>query len=103
MPTIEDAILLATEKHRGQKTKGGEAYIVHPLRVMCRMQSETEQIVAILHDLIEDTDVTLDDLRQMGYSEEIVETVDHLSRRAGESYDDFIQRIKSHSLAVRGI
>lgn len=101
MPNIEDAILLAVEKHRGQKDKSAAPYILHPLRVMGMMQTETERIVAVLHDVVEDSDVTLDDLRQRGYSDEIVEAVDHLTRREGESYDAFIQRIKPHPLAVR--
>ena len=101
MPTIEDAIRLALDKHHGQTDKAGEPYILHPLRVMAQMQTETEQIVAVLHDVVEDSDVTLDDLRRMGYGEVIVAAVDQLSRRAGESYDEFIERIKPHPLAVR--
>ncbi len=101
MPNIEDAILLATEKHRGQVDKSGAPYIVHPLQVMCRMRTETERIVAVLHDVVEDTGVTLDDLRSMGYGDEIVDALDHLTRRAGESYEQFIQRIKPHPLALR--
>lgn len=101
MPTIEDAIRLALDKHHGQVDKGGAPYILHPLRIMCAMQTETEQIVAVLHDVVEDSDVTLGDLRRMGFSDEIVDAVDHLSRRDGESYEAFIQRIKPHPLAVR--
>jgi (p)ppGpp synthase/HD superfamily hydrolase len=101
MPTIEDAIKLALEKHHGQTDKAGEPYILHPLRVMAQMQTEAEQIVAVLHDVVEDTDVTLDALRQMGFSEEIVEAIDHLSRRDDETYEQFIQRIKPNPLAVR--
>lgn len=101
MPTIEDAIRLALDKHHGQVDKGGAPYIMHPLRVMSYMETETEQIVAVLHDVVEDSDVTLDDLRRMGFSEEIVEAVDHLSRRDDETYEQFIQRIKPHPLAVR--
>ena len=101
MATIEDALKLALEKHHGQTDKAGEPYILHPLRVMAQMQTEAEQIVAVLHDVVEDTDVTLDDLRRMGYSEEIVTALDHLSRRDDESYEQFIQRIKPHPLAVR--
>ncbi|MBI1257182.1 MAG: HD domain-containing protein [Chloroflexi bacterium] len=101
MPNIEDAIKLALEKHHGQTDKGGAAYITHPLRIMAQMQTETEQIVAVLHDVVEDSDVTLDDLHQMGFSEEIVTALDHLSRRADETYEQFIQRIKPHPLAVR--
>jgi (p)ppGpp synthase/HD superfamily hydrolase len=101
MPTIEDAIRLALDKHHGQTDKSGAPYILHPLRVMAQMQTETERIVAVLHDVVEDSDVTLDALRDMGYSEEIAAAIDHLSRREGESYEQFIQRIKPHPLAVR--
>jgi (p)ppGpp synthase/HD superfamily hydrolase len=101
MADIEDAIRLALDKHHGQVDKGGMPYIMHPLRVMCQLNSESEQIAGVLHDVVEDTDVTLDDLRRMGFSEEIVTAVDHLSRREGESYDEFIQRIKPNALAVR--
>ena len=101
MPTIEDAIKLALDKHHGQTDKAGEPYILHPLRVMAQMQTEAEQIVAVLHDVVEDSDVTVDDLRKMGYREEIVTAIDHLSRRDDESYEQFIQRIKPNPLAVR--
>ena len=101
MPTIEDAIRLALDKHHGQTDKSGAPYILHPLRVMAQMQTDTERIVAVLHDVVEDSDVTLDALRDMGYSEEIVAAIDHLSRREDESYEQFIQRIKPHPLAVR--
>jgi (p)ppGpp synthase/HD superfamily hydrolase len=101
MPTVEDAIKLAIEKHHGQTDKAGEPYILHPLRVMAQMQTEAEQIVAVLHDVVEDSDVTLETLRGMGYSEEVVTAIDHLSRRKNESYEQFIQRIKPHPLAVR--
>lgn len=101
MPTIEDAIRLALDKHHGQTDKSGAPYILHPLRVMAGMQTESERIVAVLHDVVEDSDVTLDDLRRMGYSAEIVAAIDQLSRRKGETYEQFIQRIKPHPLAVR--
>lgn len=101
MPTIEDAIRLALDKHHGQTDKSGAPYILHPLRVMAGMQTEAERIVAVLHDVVEDSDVTLDDLRRMGYSAEIVAAIDHLSRREDETYEQFIQRIKPHPLAVR--
>ena len=101
MPTIEDAVILATEAHRGQVDRAGQPYILHPLRLMCGVNSETERIIAVLHDVIEDTDYTLDDLRQRGYSEEIVEAVDCLSRRDDETYEQFIQRIKPNRLARR--
>ena len=101
MPTLEDAIRLALDKHHGQKDKSGAPYILHPLRVMAGMQTDAERIVAVLHDVVEDTDVTLEDLRELGYDPEIVEAINHLSRREGETYEEFIQRIKPNPLARR--
>ena len=99
MPTIEDAILWATEVHRGQVDKAGHPYILHPLRVMLRMTSDDARFVAILHDTIEDSDHTLDDLRALGYSETIIAAVDAITRRADETYEQFIQRLKPNPLA----
>lgn len=101
MPTIEDAIIFATEAHRGQVDRAGNPYILHPLRLMCSQQSDTERIIAVLHDVVEDTNYTLDDLRKMGYEQEIVEAVDCLTRRDDETYEAFIQRIKPNHLARR--
>ncbi len=101
MPTIEDAILFATEVHRGQVDKAGNPYILHPIRVMMRMTSPEARIVAILHDTIEDSDHTLDDLRELGYDEPIIAAVDAISRREDESYEEFIQRLKPNPLARR--
>ncbi len=71
MPTLEDAIALAVEAHRGQKEKTGEPYILHPLRVMFRVETEIERVVAVLHDVIEDTGRTPDNLRALGFSAEV--------------------------------
>lgn len=101
MATIEDAIALANEAHRGQVDRAGAPYILHPLRVMCSVNSDTERIIAVLHDVVEDTDTTLDDLREQGYSDDIVEAIDHLSRRDDETYEAFIERIKPNELARR--
>lgn len=63
---IEDAINIAVNAHRGQRDKGGQPYILHPLRVMLAAQNDDERIVAVLHDVVEDSDLTLDDLRARG-------------------------------------
>ena len=75
MATIEKALQIAAQAHEGQKDKGGEPYILHPLRAMMSVQGEEAQIVAVLHDVIEDTSVTADDLRQAGFSDQIVDAV----------------------------
>lgn len=101
MPTLEDAIALAASAHAGQRDKMGEPYILHPIRVMLRLKTEDERTVAILHDVVEDTHVTLDELRRLGYSEEIVQAVELLSRREGETYAEFIERVRPNALATR--
>lgn len=101
MSTLARAIALAAQYHEGQTDKGGRPYIFHPLRLMLKALTEDEQIVAVLHDTIEDTDLTLDDLRRDGFSSEIVEAVDRLSRRDDETYHEFILRIKENRLAAR--
>ncbi len=101
MPTLEAAIQLAVQAHTGQVDRFGAPYILHPLRVMLRLETETERMVAVLHDVVEDTPVTLEALQAAGYPPEVVEAVDHLSRREGETYEVFIERIRPHPLARR--
>jgi len=101
MATLAKAIMLAAKYHEGQEDKGGNPYVFHPIRLMLKAVTEEEQIVAVLHDTIEDTDLTLDDLRNEGFSERIVEAVDTLSKRKKEPYEDFIVRIKQNPLARR--
>jgi (p)ppGpp synthase/HD superfamily hydrolase len=101
MPTLEDAIALAVEAHRGQRDKAGQTYILHPLRVMMRLETEAERMAAILHDVVEDTPYTLERLRGLGYPEEVLGALDCLTKREGESYEAFIERVRPHSLARR--
>ena len=101
MATLEDAILLAAQAHQGQKDKAGAPYILHPLRVMLRMGSDIGMMVAVLHDVLEDTQYTLLDLQQAGYPEEVLEALDCLTRRENETYEESIKRIKTTPLARR--
>jgi (p)ppGpp synthase/HD superfamily hydrolase len=79
--------------------KAGETYIIHPLRVMLRLRGSEARIVAVLHDVVEDTEWTLERLREAGFSEVEVTAVDHLTRREGEDYFDFVRRAASNPLA----
>lgn len=97
--TLEDAICFAANAHRGELRRTGQPYILHPIRVMLKVDSPEERMVAILHDVVEDTDCTLDDLRGLGCTEEVVVAIDCLSRREGESYDDFVERSAANPLA----
>ena len=101
MPTIEDAIALATEAHRGQTRPDGTPFILHPLRVMLSLRDDLDRVAAALHDVVEDSAITLADLRARGYEPAVVEAVDHLTRREGESYEAFVERIAPHPRARR--
>jgi GTP diphosphokinase / guanosine-3',5'-bis(diphosphate) 3'-diphosphatase len=72
MATIEKALQIAAKAHEPQVDKHGQPYILHPLRVMSAVEGEEARIVAILHDVIEDTSVTADDLRREGFGEEVM-------------------------------
>src|SRR3954470_21134310 len=100
LPTVADAIALATEHHRQSKDKGGAPYILHPIRVMLAMTTDDARRVAVLHDLVEDTHVTPDDLRKRGYPEAEIEALHALTKRKGESYDAFIERVRANPLAA---
>jgi len=97
---LTTAIRIANDAHEGQVDKAGAPYILHPIRVMLRLSNETERIVAVLHDTIEDTDVTIEMLRSLGFSEEILEAVLALTHQERESYEDFVLRVKENPLAA---
>jgi len=99
MATLEKAILIAAQAHEGQTDKSGAPYILHPLRMMMRMESEAAMIAAVLHDVVEDSDWTLEQLRGEGFSEEVLKAVDCLTNRDGESYDEFIVRVQTSIIA----
>jgi (p)ppGpp synthase/HD superfamily hydrolase len=101
MPTLEHAIALAVEAHRGQVDKAGQPYILHPLRVMFRLETELERIVGVLHDVVEDTDLTFDDLRRMGYAEEALTALEGVTRRADETYEAFVERSLAQPVSRR--
>ena len=97
---FEKAIILMLEKHRGQKDKAGKPYYGHLIRVSQEVFTGKRKIVALLHDSIEDTDVTPEYLLQQGFPQEIVKAVEAISRREGESYEDFIDRVAQNPLAT---
>ena len=101
MPTLEYAIILAARAHRGEVHKTGQPYVLHVVRVMLRLDTDVEKIVAVLHDLVEENGIMLDHLRAKGYSEEILQALDCLSRREDEPYGHFIERVKANPIARR--
>lgn len=100
MFTLEDAIALATSAHDGQVDKSGRPYIGHPLRVMASVTGEHEQMAAVLHDVIEDTAVTADDLTARGCPAVVVDAVVALSHLPDEPQEDYLRRVAANPLAL---
>jgi GTP diphosphokinase / guanosine-3',5'-bis(diphosphate) 3'-diphosphatase len=85
MSTLERAIQMAALAHAGQLDKAGQPYILHPLRVMLAVEGEHQRMAAVLHDVVEDTTVTLHALAAEGFAREVVDAVEALSKRPGET------------------
>jgi (p)ppGpp synthase/HD superfamily hydrolase len=99
MATLEDAILLAAQAHHGQRDRNGQPYVLHVLRVMLRVETDEQRTAAVLHDLVEDTPHSLDELRALGFGEHVVHAVDCLTHRDGEPYEAYVQRAASDPIA----
>ena len=97
---LDSAITLASQAHIGQKDKGGSVYILHPLRVMMQMEKEDAKIVAVLHDVVEDSPLTFDDLKNEGFSDNIIDALKCLTKEQGETYEKFIERVLTNKLAT---
>lgn len=97
---LDAAVTLATAAHAGQTDKAGAPYIGHPLRVMARVEGDDARMVAVLHDVLEDTSVTAEQLLALGCPEYVVAAVVALSKRPGESLDESMRRVAEHPLAV---
>lgn len=101
MSTLQKAIEIATQAHKGQFDKSGKDYIGHPLRVMEMGRSEEEKIVGVLHDVVEDTPWTFEALEAEGFSKEVVDALRCVTKTSeNENYDDFIERVRKNPLAV---
>src|SRR5205807_5925884 len=96
MATLEKAIALAAQAHAGQRDKQGLPYILHPLRVMMRVEGDLARIVAVLHDTLEDTDVTAADLRREGFGDDVIEPLELVTHDKHEPYADYVARCARH-------
>ena len=102
MSTLERAIVIAAEAHAGITDKGGAPYILHPLRMMMDLTSAEERIVAVLHDVCEDCPGwTFERLRGEGFSEEILADLDSVTKREGETYEEFALRAAINPIGRR--
>jgi (p)ppGpp synthase/HD superfamily hydrolase len=102
MSTLNRAIEIATRSHEGATDKYGAAYINHVTRVMNMGESDNEKIVGVLHDVIEDTNWTIEDLEKEGFSIEVIDALKCVTKTSeDEDYQEFIDRVKINPLAVK--
>ncbi len=99
MNLYNKALEIATEAHSGQLDKAGEDYIQHPLYVASLVATEKEKAVALLHDVIEDSSITKEDLLLSGIDPEVVEAVLILTKQPSDSYQSYLERVKGNELA----
>lgn len=100
MNIVDLALSIATDAHKGQTDRGGNDYINHPVFVASLVDTEDEKVTALLHDVIEDTPVTIDDLRNQGIPENVLDALQLLSKKPGTPYFPYIERIKTNPLAT---
>ena len=96
---IDIALAIAKKAHAGQVDKAGVDYIQHPLYMASQVKTEQEKAVALLHDVLEDSDITAADLLAYGLSNEVVTAVQTLTKKKGQSYQDYLEKVKSNNLA----
>ena len=95
----EKAYEIAKKAHLGQVDKAGEDYIKHPEKVASFVETDEEKAVAYLHDVIEDTELTLEDLHEYEFSKEVIEAVDIITKKKGEDYRSYLNSVKKNKLA----
>jgi len=98
---LNKALRTAISAHEGQPDKAEKPYILHPLRVMLQFDDENSQVTALLHDVVEDSPITFEDLEKEGFPSEVLAALHCLTKTKGEDYDDFISRVLTDPLACR--
>jgi len=100
---LNKMLVLATTRHAGQFDRGGNPYILHPLKVMYYLKSNDEELqcIALAHDLVEDTDTSYDELRDMGFTERVIQGIAALTKVPGETYDQYKDRVKANPDAIK--
>ena len=98
-PVTKIALKLCFEAHKDQVDKSGMPYVFHPFHLAEQMTDEETTVVALLHDVIEDTDYTLEDLTEMGFSENVLRAISLMTHDEGVPYMDYVARIKANPIA----
>lgn len=101
MDMLNKALIIAIDAHKGQYDKCGVDYISHPIYVALNMDSEDEKITALLHDVVEDCGVTVEELSSYGFNHAIIEAVNILTRKQEVDYFDYLKPIKLNRLALK--
>lgn len=102
MNLLETAMAIALEAHEGAATLSGRPYILHPLHIMLQMDNEEEMITAVLHDVVEDSSITLGELAALGFSDSVLNALELLTHdKTTEGYEDYILALKPNPLARR--
>jgi len=99
MATLQRALEIAVESHKEQKQKDGSPYAFHPIRLALSLAGEDQKIVALLHDVVEDTSWTFDDLIGEGFSDSVIVALRQLTHTDGSPYEDYVERIAPNPLA----
>lgn len=97
---LQKAITIAVEAHKNQTDRYQAPYLMHVMRVMMRGKTEEEKICGILHDVVEDTEWTFEDLKKEGFTDAMIEALRCLTKGENEPYDDYISRVKTNKLAI---
>ena len=97
--TTKKAMKLCFQAHKNQTDKSGIPYVFHPIHLAEQMTDEDTTVVALLHDVVEDTDYTLDDLAAMGFSRNVIEALNLMTHRKGVPYMDYVAKIKDNPIA----
>jgi len=100
MPTLERALQIAVNAHAGQKDKAGGAYILHPIRVMSRCRTPDAMIVGLLHDVVEDTSMTFEELEAEGFSRSVLDALRLLTHDKAVPYETYIEQVKANPIAT---
>lgn len=98
---LDRAIQIAVRAHAGQVDKQGEVYILHPLRVMADLIDPEDKIIGVLHDVIEDSDITIENLHAQGLSAELCADLDAVTKRDNETYTSYVLRCACRDRARR--
>ena len=97
---LETAIRLAAKVHKGQTDRFGKPYILHVMRVMMKGHDFDEQVLGALHDVLERSELTLDEIEKKGFSPRVVKALEVITRRAEETYEQYIDRVVENTLAI---